>query len=152
MFIAAFDRVIPGKYAKNLWQVLGKPEVIYLPLGHLSSMLTFPYTRVKSLQFFQKCFGSNKTVASALVRWQGNRGTISNCDQLIKNQDDATLISTFLISSSSVVPLEIVFSQSQPSGTCLSEKVENYPKVKTVPVLRDWRYGVKSHNTRRKNG
>jgi len=56
-FIAVFDRVIPGKYAKNLWQALGKPEVIYLPFGHFASMLTLPYTRVKSLQFFQKCFG-----------------------------------------------------------------------------------------------
>jgi len=57
MFIASYDRVIPRDHAQKLWREIGKPEVIYLPFGHFTSMLTLPYARVKSLEFFQKCFG-----------------------------------------------------------------------------------------------
>ena len=59
MFVASYDRVIPKDYAQKLWREIGKPEVIYLPFGHFTSVLSLPYARVKSLEFFQKCFGIN---------------------------------------------------------------------------------------------
>jgi hypothetical protein len=57
MFIASYDRVVPGDYAQKLWQKIGKPEVIYLPFGHATSVPFLPYARAKSLEFFQECFG-----------------------------------------------------------------------------------------------
>jgi len=59
MFIALYDRVVPREYAQKLWQAIGKPEVVYLPFGHSISLLSLPYARVKSLEFFQKRFGIN---------------------------------------------------------------------------------------------
>ncbi|MHC4324196.1 MAG: alpha/beta hydrolase family protein [Planctomycetota bacterium] len=56
MFTAMFDRVIPRKCSDQLWQAMGKPEVVYLLSGHYSSFLYLPYAERKSLSFFKDKF------------------------------------------------------------------------------------------------
>jgi len=54
--IAYFDRVVGRKYSLNLWRALGRPEVIWTPLGHYSTILTLPYLRYKALKFYRRHF------------------------------------------------------------------------------------------------
>lgn len=54
--IAYFDRVVGRKYSLNLWRALGRPEVIWTPLGHYSTILTLPYLRYKALRFYRRHF------------------------------------------------------------------------------------------------
>lgn len=54
MYIALFDWVIPTNCGKRLWRAVGKPEVIYLPCGHYTSVLTVPYARYQSLKFLKR--------------------------------------------------------------------------------------------------
>lgn len=56
LVIAYFDQVVGRRYSKNLWQALGKPQVIYTPLGHYSTLLTIPYLKAKALQFYRPRF------------------------------------------------------------------------------------------------
>ncbi len=58
--IAFFDRVVGRRYSENLWRALGKPEVIYTPLGHYSTLLTIPYLRSKALRFYRSRFYPRK--------------------------------------------------------------------------------------------
>lgn len=58
--IASFDRVVGRKYSLNLWRALGRPEVIWTPLGHYSTILTLPYLRYKALKFYRKRFYSKR--------------------------------------------------------------------------------------------
>lgn len=54
MFLAIFDRVIRFRYGLALRQVLGKPETVFLPLGHYTSILTIPLLKWKVISFFKK--------------------------------------------------------------------------------------------------
>ena len=54
MFIAAFDNVVPRKCGDRLWEAMGKPEVVYLPSGHFTSLLYLPYAEHESLSFFTR--------------------------------------------------------------------------------------------------
>lgn len=60
MFIAVFDRTLMRKNGVKLWRAIGKPEVIYIPLGHYSSYFAKEYVKAKSLQFYRKAFGGLK--------------------------------------------------------------------------------------------
>jgi len=54
MYIARFDQVVPRKCGDRLWEVMGKPEMIYLFSGHYSSFLYLPFVEIESLSFFKK--------------------------------------------------------------------------------------------------
>ena len=57
MMLGIFDRVIRFRYGRLLWQALGKPETLFLPLGHYTSLITIPFTQWKALEFFKKKLG-----------------------------------------------------------------------------------------------
>jgi dienelactone hydrolase len=54
MYIAAFDHVIPTQCGDRLWKAMGKPEVVYLFSGHLTSLLYMPCIERESLSFFRR--------------------------------------------------------------------------------------------------
>ncbi len=54
MYIAAFDNVVPRECGDRLWEAMGKPEVVYLPSGHFTSLLYLPYAERESLNFFKR--------------------------------------------------------------------------------------------------
>jgi hypothetical protein len=57
LFISAlFDRVIGRHYSKQLWEAMGKPEVIYVPFGHYSSLFAIPHLKRASVEFFRRKF------------------------------------------------------------------------------------------------
>ena len=58
MMLGLFDRVIPFRTGRLLWQALGKPETLFLPLGHYPSLVTIPFTKWKALEFFKKKLGA----------------------------------------------------------------------------------------------
>ncbi|MBI4549850.1 MAG: hypothetical protein HY714_02875 [Candidatus Omnitrophica bacterium] len=54
--IAYFDRVVARRYARQLWESLGKPEVIFTPLGHYGTILASPYLKYRALRFYRARF------------------------------------------------------------------------------------------------
>lgn len=53
---ALFDRAVPTHNGLELRRALGKPETIFLPTGHYSSLLFIPYIKPASLRFFHERF------------------------------------------------------------------------------------------------
>ena len=53
MVIARFDRSVGTRNSVRLWNALGRPAVINLPLGHYSSILALPYLHGRALLFFR---------------------------------------------------------------------------------------------------
>ncbi len=53
---ALFDRTVPTRKGLELRRALGKPETIFLPTGHYTSLLFIPYLKPASLQFFHERF------------------------------------------------------------------------------------------------
>jgi hypothetical protein len=49
-----FDTVIKRQYARELWNHLQKPNLIYLPAGHHTSALFYPYARFRALGHFER--------------------------------------------------------------------------------------------------
>ena len=54
MMIARLDRVVFPCYSTALWQALGKPQAIFIPLGHYFSLLALPYLNRQALAFFRQ--------------------------------------------------------------------------------------------------
>jgi len=54
MVIALADRTIGRPNALRLWRALGRPSVVFMPVGHYTAYLTLPYLKYASLRFFQK--------------------------------------------------------------------------------------------------
>jgi hypothetical protein len=54
MVIAVADRTIGRANALRLWRALGRPRVVFLPLGHYSAYLSLPYLKSASLRFFRE--------------------------------------------------------------------------------------------------
>lgn len=54
MISAVFDRSIPRRNSDQLWEALGRPERLWLPLGHYTSYLFIPVVRAQALQFFRQ--------------------------------------------------------------------------------------------------
>jgi dienelactone hydrolase len=53
MFIARFDHTVGYRHALNLWQALGRPDVVFMPTGHYTSLLYLPILKYQSLRFFR---------------------------------------------------------------------------------------------------
>ena len=56
LILGIFDHVIHFRYGLALWRAIGKPETVFLPLGHYASLLTVPILQWKVLEFFKKKF------------------------------------------------------------------------------------------------
>ena len=54
LHLAIFDRVIRFRYGLSFREALGKPETIFIPLGHYSSLLAIPFLTPGVLSFFRK--------------------------------------------------------------------------------------------------
>ena len=54
MFIALADRTIGTANALRLWRALGRPEAVFVPLGHYTTYLYLPYLKYRSLRFFEQ--------------------------------------------------------------------------------------------------
>ena len=54
LYIAArFDRTMPWRLSRQLWQALGQPRRLTLPLGHYTSLLALHYVRWRALRWFE---------------------------------------------------------------------------------------------------
>lgn len=58
MYISLFDRIVRPVYARRLWKAMGKPRALFVPLGHYTALLTFPYAGRIAYRFFKEKFGS----------------------------------------------------------------------------------------------
>lgn len=65
---ALFDRAVPTRKGLQLRRALGKPETIFLPTGHYSSLLFIPYLKPASLEFFKERFGRSSSNRAAQNR------------------------------------------------------------------------------------
>ena len=54
MFIALADRTIGLSNALRLWRALGRPKVVFLPLGHYTAYFSLPYLKYASLRYFKE--------------------------------------------------------------------------------------------------
>ena len=51
--IALWDRVIGWRNSLDIWRALGRPQTIWLPTGHYTSLFALPYIKLRVLWFFQ---------------------------------------------------------------------------------------------------
>jgi cephalosporin-C deacetylase-like acetyl esterase len=51
MVNAHFDAAIPRKCTEELWEALDKPQIIWIPSGHFTSLFTMGYAKIKTVQF-----------------------------------------------------------------------------------------------------
>lgn len=57
-----FDKVIPYKNAKELWNALGRPDWVVIPTGHYTASFFMPYIRHRiSQHFIQRLLTSRET-------------------------------------------------------------------------------------------
>lgn len=63
MVIARSDDVVPTAKGIELKEKMGNPETIMLPGGHYTAVLSIPYIKSESFDFFEKHFASNVTPA-----------------------------------------------------------------------------------------
>lgn len=56
MYISLFDRVVRPVYARRLWKALGKPRVFFVPFGHYTSIISYPFARRMAYRFFREKF------------------------------------------------------------------------------------------------
>lgn len=54
LHLALFDRVVQFRYGLALWKALGKPQTIFIPLGHYSSLAAIPFLKPQVLRFFRE--------------------------------------------------------------------------------------------------
>lgn len=57
LVLARFDRSVPYRFGLRLWQELGRPERILVPLGHYGTFLLLPWLAQVSLEHFRRQFG-----------------------------------------------------------------------------------------------
>lgn len=50
----SFDRIIPKICTLKFWSAIGKPKIIWLPSGHISSIIFIFYARKKVIDFLKK--------------------------------------------------------------------------------------------------
>jgi len=58
MYISLFDRIVRPVYARRLWKALGKPRAFFVPFGHYTSILAFPFARRMAYRFFREKFAA----------------------------------------------------------------------------------------------
>lgn len=68
LVIARYDTVVPTEKGLLLKQKMGNPETIMLPTGHYTAVLSIPYIKSQSFNFFEKRFAA---VSPPLVKSRG---------------------------------------------------------------------------------
>ncbi len=53
LFLALFDRIVQTRLGLALRNTLGKPETVFIPLGHYFSILAVPLLKHRALKFFK---------------------------------------------------------------------------------------------------
>ncbi|MBI4549559.1 MAG: prolyl oligopeptidase family serine peptidase [Candidatus Omnitrophica bacterium] len=54
MYISLFDRVVRPVYARRLWRALGKPKAFFVPFGHYTSIISYPYAGRLAYRFYKE--------------------------------------------------------------------------------------------------
>lgn len=54
MYISLFDRVVRPIYARRLWKALGKPKAFFVPFGHYTSIISYPYAGRLAYRFYKE--------------------------------------------------------------------------------------------------
>jgi len=54
MYISLFDRIVRPQFARRLWKAMGKPKAFFVPFGHYTSILSFPYAERLAYRFFKE--------------------------------------------------------------------------------------------------
>jgi dienelactone hydrolase len=70
MVLARYDTVVPIEKGLELKQKMGNPETILIPANHYSAVLSVPYIKSQSFEFFEKRFAtsSEPSASGALTR------------------------------------------------------------------------------------
>src|SRR5262249_16910192 len=58
LVLASYDTVVPIEKGLELKKVMGNPETILIPANHYSPVLSIPYTKRQSFDFFEKRFAA----------------------------------------------------------------------------------------------
>ena len=69
MVTGLFDRVVPRRNSRLLWEAAGKPELRLVPLGHFSSLLVFPLSKRWVVDFFRRELGGSSGGVRGRVPW-----------------------------------------------------------------------------------
>lgn len=56
MVVAQFDAVVGTRYENMLWEKLGRPKRIVVPLGHATTALALPFIKGQTLRFLDRKF------------------------------------------------------------------------------------------------
>lgn len=62
MILAQFDTIVPFDNGVALRDAMGGPETIFIPTGHLTSVLYLPHMQDAALRFFQRKLGRGPTL------------------------------------------------------------------------------------------
>lgn len=54
LVVAAFDKAVPTRKGLELRRAMGKPETVFVPAGHYTSLLFLPYIKPACLRFFRE--------------------------------------------------------------------------------------------------
>ncbi len=60
LVLARYDTVVPIEKGLELKEKMGNPETILIPSGHYSAVLSIPYIKSQSFEFFEKRFAQVK--------------------------------------------------------------------------------------------
>lgn len=64
LILARHDHSVPTKTGKALYEALGRPRTIWLPLGHYASVLFLPFVTPRVLDFFRERFDAVRNGAT----------------------------------------------------------------------------------------
>jgi hypothetical protein len=59
LVLARYDTVVPIEKGLELKEKMGHPETIMIPAGHYSAVVSIPYIKTESFQFFQRRFAES---------------------------------------------------------------------------------------------
>ncbi len=70
MVVAQFDNIVGTQYENLLWDRLGRPERIVVPLGHTTTVLALPFVKGEALRFLRQRFGWRPDPADLIPDYQ----------------------------------------------------------------------------------
>ena len=59
LVLGRYDDVVPYEKGVELKEKMGNPETILLPAGHYTAVLSIPYIKSQSFEFFEKRFAES---------------------------------------------------------------------------------------------
>ena len=73
LVLARYDTVVPIEKGLELKKKMGNPETIMLPAGHYSAVLSIPYIKSQSFDFFEKHFAEPATTTTKKKKKNGGK-------------------------------------------------------------------------------